>query len=236
MRRSFFGLCALLGATGLFAGDGMLHAQGDAPPARPNGTRPGLTLRVYGHAPTPLWRLREAQPTRVGLQPDASCLPVGAASSLSGFLRVGRDGPVRFRLRGARAHVSVAGRAVLETAGEPKDVSIDLTRGWHPLVIDSTAVGPEGMDLSVDGAAGPDLLPRLATPIPRAIDDCRRMTPAPIPRTFAPWAKRLALTADERAWTAIPWRERLREAVTEAHAAKMPVLLWAMNGHPLGCT
>lgn len=37
-------------------------------------------------------------------------------------------------------------------------------------------------------------------------------------------------------WRAIPWRDTLREAVLEADAQNRPVLLWAMNGHPLGCT
>ena len=28
----------------------------------------------------------------------------------------------------------------------------------------------------------------------------------------------------------------LAEAVVQAHAQDMPILLWAMNGHPLACT
>jgi hypothetical protein len=40
----------------------------------------------------------------------------------------------------------------------------------------------------------------------------------------------------EEAWRAIGWRATFWDAVVEAHEAKKPVLLWAMNGHPLGCT
>lgn len=42
--------------------------------------------------------------------------------------------------------------------------------------------------------------------------------------------------ADELAWQSIRWRPTLWEAVVEAQAGKKPVLLWAMNGHPLGLT
>lgn len=42
--------------------------------------------------------------------------------------------------------------------------------------------------------------------------------------------------ADELAWKALGWRASLAQGVVEAQAAEMPILLWAMNGHPLGCT
>ena len=38
------------------------------------------------------------------------------------------------------------------------------------------------------------------------------------------------------AWTKVPWRATLWDAVIEAHAQKKPILLWAMNGHALACT
>lgn len=41
--------------------------------------------------------------------------------------------------------------------------------------------------------------------------------------------------ADEK-WQTIPWRIDLLKARDEAAAAKKPVFLWSMNGHPLGCT
>ena len=43
-------------------------------------------------------------------------------------------------------------------------------------------------------------------------------------------------SADELEWRAIPWRDTLAAAVLEANEVDKPVLLWAMNGHPLGCT
>ena len=35
---------------------------------------------------------------------------------------------------------------------------------------------------------------------------------------------------------AIEWRAALWPALEEARGLDRPVLLWAMNGHPLGCT
>ena len=37
-------------------------------------------------------------------------------------------------------------------------------------------------------------------------------------------------------WRAIPWQSELRQALVEASRVQKPVLLWAMNGHPLGQT
>ena len=34
-------------------------------------------------------------------------------------------------------------------------------------------------------------------------------------------------------WRAIPWQSQLRTALVEASRLQKPVLLWAMNGHPL---
>ena len=41
---------------------------------------------------------------------------------------------------------------------------------------------------------------------------------------------------DEERWLAIRWYPTLWHAVRVAHEEEKPVLLWAMNGHPLGCT
>ncbi len=43
-------------------------------------------------------------------------------------------------------------------------------------------------------------------------------------------------TQSELAWTQIPWRPSFHEGVAEAQLQGKPVLLWVMNGHPLGCT
>jgi hypothetical protein len=41
---------------------------------------------------------------------------------------------------------------------------------------------------------------------------------------------------DELEWLEIPWLAVLADAVARARQADQPILLWAMNGHPLGCT
>ncbi len=42
--------------------------------------------------------------------------------------------------------------------------------------------------------------------------------------------------ADEENWLQIPWSANLWEARKKAAAEGKPILLWEMDGHPLGCT
>ena len=41
---------------------------------------------------------------------------------------------------------------------------------------------------------------------------------------------------EELSWQAIPWRTSIPEAVDVARRERKPILLWAMNGNPLGLT
>jgi hypothetical protein len=41
---------------------------------------------------------------------------------------------------------------------------------------------------------------------------------------------------NENRWTTIPWELDLFEARKKAVQEKKPIFIWAMNGHPLGCT
>jgi hypothetical protein len=42
--------------------------------------------------------------------------------------------------------------------------------------------------------------------------------------------------AEEQKWAEIPWRASLWEARVLAAREGKPILLWEMDGHPLGCT
>jgi hypothetical protein len=54
--------------------------------------------------------------------------------------------------------------------------------------------------------------------------------------TFDEVKGRTLPTAKELGWQDIPWRSDLGRAVAEAAKKDVPVLVWAMNGDPLGCT
>lgn len=54
-------------------------------------------------------------------------------------------------------------------------------------------------------------------------------------RTLEQWRAVIEPTREELAWTAIPWRASFWSALVEAQTSERPILLWAMNGHPLGC-
>ena len=62
------------------------------------------------------------------------------------------------------------------------------------------------------------------------------VTPALDEQTFDELRDFIRPAPGEVRWQEVPWRTTFWEAVREAHAADKPVLLWAMNGHPLACT
>lgn len=55
-------------------------------------------------------------------------------------------------------------------------------------------------------------------------------------RSIEAWRSLILPDQKQEAWAEIPWRPTFWEAVLEAERARKPVLFWAMNGHPLGCT
>lgn len=62
--------------------------------------------------------------------------------------------------------------------------------------------------------------------------------PAPVldRDSFVQLWRHVVPTTDELAWQRIPWLGTLAAGVVRAHATDRPILLWAMNGHPLACT
>lgn len=55
-------------------------------------------------------------------------------------------------------------------------------------------------------------------------------------KTFPRWLEFIRPTEAELAYERIGWRNALMPAVEEAKRLGRPILLWTMNGHPLGCT
>jgi hypothetical protein len=50
------------------------------------------------------------------------------------------------------------------------------------------------------------------------------------------WAEFIRPSADELSYESIGWRNEFWPAVQLAQELGRPILLWTMNGHPLGCT
>ena len=50
------------------------------------------------------------------------------------------------------------------------------------------------------------------------------------------WSQTIRPRRVELSYDGIPWHSRLAEGFLAANQAQKPVLLWVMNGHPLGCT
>jgi hypothetical protein len=53
---------------------------------------------------------------------------------------------------------------------------------------------------------------------------------------LAQWRDTIRPTAAETRWQEIPWRPAFWEGLMEAQKKEQPILIWAMNGHPLACT
>jgi hypothetical protein len=56
------------------------------------------------------------------------------------------------------------------------------------------------------------------------------------PERFARLQQLIKPKADEDKWATIPWMTNLWQARKRAAAEGKPILLWEMDGHPLGCT
>lgn len=54
--------------------------------------------------------------------------------------------------------------------------------------------------------------------------------------SFERWLEFVRPAAKEQRWARIAWRPELWPALQEAVAAQKPLLIWAMNGHPMACT
>ncbi len=55
-------------------------------------------------------------------------------------------------------------------------------------------------------------------------------------KNYEMWKNYIKPTESDLLWTHIPWRSSFREGLKEADEQQKPMLLWVMNGHPLGCT
>jgi hypothetical protein len=61
-------------------------------------------------------------------------------------------------------------------------------------------------------------------------------TLTPTAQNFAAWREFILPDARETSWRTIGWRPTAEAGFREAQRLGRPVLLWTMNGHPLGCT
>ncbi len=76
---------------------------------------------------------------------------------------------------------------------------------------------------------------------PMTLDEGEAGTPAakPVPlraETLPAWREYILPSGDDLAYASIPWHVTFGEGMDAARAEGKPLLMWAMNGHPLGCT
>ncbi|MEM1452743.1 MAG: hypothetical protein AAF957_23285 [Planctomycetota bacterium] len=60
--------------------------------------------------------------------------------------------------------------------------------------------------------------------------------PALEPDSVAAWRDHVRPSEDDLAFARIDWAPTFTDGLRRADAEQKPLLLWLMNGHPLGCT
>ena len=55
-------------------------------------------------------------------------------------------------------------------------------------------------------------------------------------QNYAVWRDHILPTESELEFLKIPWERTFKDGIVKANDDGKPVLLWVMNGHPLGCT
>jgi hypothetical protein len=58
----------------------------------------------------------------------------------------------------------------------------------------------------------------------------------PNQENFSQWRDYIRPKASELVFEQCEWKANFWDAVTEAQRTSKPILLWAMNGHPMACT
>ena len=53
---------------------------------------------------------------------------------------------------------------------------------------------------------------------------------------YSLWKQYLLPTEAELSFYKIPWERTFQDGIMRGDRVGKPILLWAMNGHPLGCT
>lgn len=80
-------------------------------------------------------------------------------------------------------------------------------------------------------------VPNLLTTLAMALSGTSLMAAPPFdPAQFDSLHALIKPNADEQLWTRIPWMTSLWQARQRAAQEGKPILLWEMDGHPLGCT
>ena len=53
---------------------------------------------------------------------------------------------------------------------------------------------------------------------------------------FLQWRDHIQVSEAELSWQKLPWETSFHAGIAQAGKLNKPLLLWVMNGHPMGCT
>ena len=55
-------------------------------------------------------------------------------------------------------------------------------------------------------------------------------------QNYSAWRDHILPAESDLGWQKIPWLTTFQDGILDANQRELPLLLWTMNGHPLGCT
>ncbi len=130
---------------------------------------------------------------------------------------------------------------------ENGELSFEMTRKWGDRKFTSQYSG-KFVDGTIEGTAQFEFRGRKRTMdwvAARTTSNPRPQAAEPPPvvadieltaDNYEVWRDHIVPETNELAWNQIPWLTTFKDGILAANAADKPLLLWTMNGHPLGCT
>ena len=102
---------------------------------------------------------------------------------------------------------TMSGRTTLRRRGETRDIHWTAVRTHDtPISPDQVEIPPVEADISLNE------------------------------ENYGVWRDHILPDQQELAWQEIPWLTTFKDGIIAADTGQKPLLLWTMNGHPLGCT
>ena len=71
-----------------------------------------------------------------------------------------------------------------------------------------------------------------AAPLPNSETRSNELTES----NFLDWRNHIRVNESELSWQQLPWETSFHAGLVQATERNKPLLLWVMNGHPMGCT
>jgi hypothetical protein len=166
--------------------------------------------------------------------------------------RAGRFSILKLRredeqLRGALVDYQGSETSIKNVSYEDGKLSFEVSSVWRGQTFNSRYVGTFAED-KITGTAQGERRGRATTvdwvATRTSLEEVSREIESPPvaadielnQENYLTWRDHILPNPSEMAWEQIPWLTTFKDGIRAADSADKPLLLWTMNGHPLGCT